>query len=198
MKDLQFRRTPAPDPPDPAPATGYPGLDQRAEPSKMPDFAQTLEFVERMQARADAKVPDPARPKPPLPARLRHLVTVFSGLLLGFLCFKALADWTAYTTGEMQPGQIVFSNTMTQLFTAGYRLAFIQIVALALIRLLWPELWAYFRPDQRSGPDMDTTLRYEITPFQRLCVFLFVFSLHCLLFVLLLQVSLPASVSVGP
>lgn len=130
-------------------------------------------------------------------ARSRHLVNLYGGLLAGFLVFYALADYTSYTTAEQRPGQLIFSNTMTQLWTACFRLAFVLGASLGLLRLFWPELFQFFRPDTHERPDMTDTIKFELTSFQRLCVFLLAFFGLCFLFIALLSVNLPQTVSVG-
>ncbi|WP_080239069.1 hypothetical protein [Spirosoma rigui] len=130
-------------------------------------------------------------------ARSRQLVNLYGGLLIGFLIFYALADYTAYTTAEQRPGQLIFSNTMNQLWTACFRLAFVLGASLGLLRLFWPELFQFFRPDNHEGPDLTNTIKYELTSYQRLCVFLLAFFGLCFLFIALLSVNLPQTVSVG-
>lgn len=130
-------------------------------------------------------------------ARSHHLLKLYGGLLIGFLAFYALADYTAYTTAAQRPGQLIFSNTMTQLWTACFRLAFVLGASLGLLRLFWPELFQFFRPDNQDGPDMMTTIKFELTSFQRLCVFLLAFFGLCFLFIQLLSVNLPQTISVG-
>lgn len=127
----------------------------------------------------------------------RHLLNLYGGLVLGFLVFYAMADYTAFTTAEQRPGQLIFSNTMTQLWTASFRLAFVLGASLGLLRLFWPELFHFFRPDVHDGPDMMATIKNELTPYQRLCVFLLAFFGLCALFIALLSVSLPQTISVG-
>ncbi|UHG93395.1 hypothetical protein [Spirosoma oryzicola] len=127
----------------------------------------------------------------------RYLLSLYGGLAVAFVAFYALADYTAYTTAEQRPGQLIFSNTMTQLWTACFRLVFILGASLALLRLFWPELFRFFRPDTQNGPDMMTTIKHELTSYQRLCVFLLAFFGLCLLFIALLLVNLPQTVSVG-
>jgi hypothetical protein len=126
------------------------------------------------------------------------MVRLFGGLMVGFMGFYVLAEYTSYTVGETQPGQLVFSNAMIQLWTAAYRLAFILLVVLVLLRLFWPAAFEFFRPDRQTGPDITNTFLHEISPTQRLWVCLSVFFFVCYLFVLLLMVKLPESVSVGP
>lgn len=130
-------------------------------------------------------------------ARSRHMLNLYGGLLIGFLVFYALADYTAYTTAEQRPGQLVFSNTMSQLWTACFRMAFVLGASLSLLRLFWPELFRFFRSDSASDPDMTNTIQYELTSFQRLCVFLLAFFGLCYLFIMLLSVNLPETISVG-
>lgn len=129
-------------------------------------------------------------------ARSRYLLNLYGGLGGAFLVFYALADYTSFTVAEQRPGQLIISNTMTQLWTACFRLAFILGASLALLRLFWPELFRFFRPST-DGPDMMTTIKYELTSFQRLCVFLLAFFGLCFLFIQLLSVNLPQTVSVG-
>jgi hypothetical protein len=159
---------------------------------------------------ADREKPEPAETTPeetaepaPTPgiggkvlAKSRYLLQLYGGLIIAFLTFYALADWTSFTTAEQRPGQLIFSNTMTQLWTACFRLAFVLGASLGLLRLLWPELFRFFRPDN-EGPDMMTTIKYELTSFQRLCVFLLAFFGLCYLFIQLLSVNLPQTISVG-
>ncbi|GAB3802948.1 hypothetical protein GCM10028819_32040 [Spirosoma humi] len=128
--------------------------------------------------------------------RSRYLLSLYGGLVGAFLVFYALADYTAYTVAEQRPGQLIISNTMTQLWTACFRMAFILAASLGLLRLFWPELFRFFRPGT-DGPDMMTTIKYELTSFQRLCVFLLAFFGLCFLFIQLLSVNLPQTVSVG-
>jgi|GEM_PF-6233709 len=151
-------------------------------------------------ARADtteADEPQPVRPIADFLNRARQSFYLYSGLLIALFGFYALSDFTAYMTGQERPGQLIFSNTMTQLWTAAFRLTFVLGASLGVLRLFWPELFRFFRPDTTDGPDMINTIRFELTPYQRICVFLLVFFGICGLFVLLLSVNLPQTVSVG-
>lgn len=144
-----------------------------------------------------ANPPADQEPEASLVARSKHLISIAAGLVFGFLFFYLLADWSSFTTGQQRLGQLVFSNTMTQLWTAAYRLTFIVAVALLLIRLFIPSLFTFWRADTRGRLDLENAFS-SLTRFQQVCVFLAVFFGFCYLFVALLQVSLPESVSVGP
>ncbi len=155
-----------------------------------------------IDSQPDGSEPEQASPKrvsiaADMLARSRHLLNLYGGLVAGFLLFYALADYTAYTTAEQRPGQLIFSNTMNQLWTACFRMAFVLGASLGLLRLFWPELFQFFRSDSATEPDMINTIRYDLTSFQRLCVFLLAFFGLCYLFIMLLQVNLPQTISVG-
>lgn len=126
-----------------------------------------------------------------------RMYNLYSGLVIGFLTCYAFADYTSFMAGEQRPGQLVFSNTMTQLWTACFRMTFVLGFSLGLLRLVWPELFQFFRTDVTTDPDLTKTIRFELTSFQRLCVFLAAFFGFCYLFILLLSVNLPTGVSVG-
>ncbi|GAB3753955.1 hypothetical protein [Spirosoma pomorum] len=158
---------------------------------------------EDLEEKRETNTPEPAPEPAPstgiggkVLAKSRYLWQLYGGLAVAFLAFYALADYTAYTTAEQRPGQLIFSNTMTQLWTACFRLVFVLGASLGLLRLFWPELFRFFRPDS-EGPDMMTTIKYELTSFQRLCVFLLAFFGLCYLFIQLLSVNLPQTISVG-
>ncbi|WP_234733406.1 hypothetical protein [Tellurirhabdus bombi] len=122
---------------------------------------------------------------------------VLIGLAIAFISAWLLADWTSSTNAQMRPGQIAYSNEMQQLWTATYRLAFVVIAAVAIIRLTIPSLVQYMRQD--SGFVLDAAEDFKkLSPQQRLWfAFAVLFSL-CYLFVSLLSVKLPESLSVGP
>ena len=134
---------------------------------------------------------------PSLVNRARHLVRLYFWLLIGALVFFILSDLTAFMAGELRPGQVVFSNSMTQLWTGLFRATLVIGGALMLLRLLQSELFEYFRPDRANGPDMIDDFLHRITPFQRICVFWFVFFLLCLVLVLIQLVNLPPDISTG-
>ena len=129
--------------------------------------------------------------------RAKHLFRLYWWLIIGALVFFILADVTAFMNGELRPGQVVFSNSMTQLWTGLFRSTLIIGGSLMLLRLLQGELFEYFRPDRASGPDMIDDFMHHITPFQRICVFWFVYFLLCLVLVLIQLVNLPPNISVG-
>lgn len=179
--------------------------DWRTQPLAEPTQAEPIQAEPRQAG------PDPEELTEPQPTgwrgwinhllrllhKSRQLIHLYGGLGLAFLVFYALADYTAFTTAEQRPGQLIFSNTMTQLWTACFRLAFVLGASLGLLRLFWPELFRFFRPDIHDGPDMMATIKNELTPYQRLCVFLLAFFGLCALFIALLSVNLPQTISVG-
>ena len=69
--------------------------------------------------------PPSTRPIADFLNRAKHSFYLWSGLLIALFGFYALADFTAYMTGQERPGQLIFSNTMTQLWTAAFRLTFV-------------------------------------------------------------------------
>lgn len=148
---------------------------------------------------------EPIQAEPSLGSNLlgfsRYLLNLYGGLITAFVAFYVLADYTSYSVAEQRPGQLIISNTMTQLWTACFRLVFILGASLGLLRLIWPDLFRFFRPGHArpgtEGPDMMTTIKLELTSFQRLCVFLLAFFGLCFLFIQLLSVNLPQTVSVG-
>ena len=175
-----------------------------------PQNTESVQTPEEVAADVIAQLkplPKPAPETPPavsedtppatVSARAWHLVNMAGALVFAFVLFYLLADWSSFSTGQYQMGQLVFSNTMTQLYTAAYRAAFIIGVSIGLQRVFIPDFFHFWRADKRGGPDAETTFRYQLTPYQRLCVFLFTFFGFCYLLVELLQVSLPESVSVG-
>ncbi|WP_138994010.1 hypothetical protein [Larkinella sp. C7] len=126
-----------------------------------------------------------------------YSLRVLMGLAIAFLAFWVLADWTGWTAARMRPGQIVYSNEMVQLWTAAYRLVFVISVAVAIIRLTIPILTEYWRQDASTAIDATTDFK-KLTPQQRLWFSFAVLLAFCYLFVQLLLVKLPESLSVGP
>ncbi|MVM34980.1 hypothetical protein GO755_33440 [Spirosoma sp. HMF4905] len=121
----------------------------------------------------------------------------FGSLLLAFLVFYAMADYTEFTVGALHPGELVFSNTMIQLWTATYRMAYVYMAVLALLSITAPVLWAFYRPDGNQKFDLATFMLNHLSPTQQVWLFFVAFWLNCLLFILLLMVRLPESVNVG-
>lgn len=138
--------------------------------------------------------PEPDAVKP----RRNTIGRIVMGLVVCFLFFYVLSDYTSFTAGQIHPGELIFSNTMIQLWTATYRLAFIFAVVLAMIGLVWQGLWQFFRPSKDRDFDLGTSIRNDLTNKERLWLFFIVFLSLCYLFVQLLMVRLPESVSVGP
>lgn len=126
------------------------------------------------------------------------LLKLFGALLTVFLSFFALADYTSFTTGQMRPGELVFSNTMVQLWTASYRLVFIDLIVLLILWMTAPALWALVRPDHNHKYDLTTSILNDLTPKERIWLFFIVFYANAYLFVLLLTAKLPESISAGP
>ncbi len=179
--ELNYRK------PKPVEAYGPPPDEPAGEPVTAPGV-DSPDVVER----------SPGVDSPQQPKAHNHLFRLFLGLVVCFLFFYVCADYTSFTAGQIHPGELVFSNTMVQLWTATYRLAFIFGVSLALIGLAFQGLWQFFRPTPERDFDLITSIRFDLTPTQRIWLFFIVFFALCFLFVQLLSVRLPESVSVGP
>lgn len=119
----------------------------------------------------------------------------FGSLLVAFLAFYLLADYTEFTVGALHPGELIFSNTMIQLWTATYRMAYVYMAVLALLSITAPVLWAFYRPDGNQKFDLATFVLNHLSPTQQVWLFFVAFWLNCLLFILLLMVRLPESVN---
>ncbi|MCX6217599.1 hypothetical protein [Spirosoma sp.] len=133
-----------------------------------------------------------------LDKRHNHMLQMVTGLILCFLLFYSLADYTSYSAGRIHPGEMIFSNTMIQLWTATYRMAFIFAIVMAFISLCWTGLWKFFKPSPDRDFDLLTSIRYDLTPEKRIWLFVIVFFASCFLFAFLLTANLTESVSVSP
>lgn len=123
---------------------------------------------------------------------------LLGGLIAGFLAFFVMADWTAFTTAQYRPGEVIVNNNMSQLWIASYRLIFTVGISIAVIGLAFPFLIHYLRPDLDSEFDFSTSFKRDLTPTHKIWFVFALFSVLCFLFVWLLTVKLPGSLSVGP
>ena len=183
--------------PDPTP---------RPDPGPVEPALETASGIEQVfQAMDQQKAEATARPEPPAGPTTRqstnYLLRLFGGFAVAFLFFYCLADYTAVTTGQIRPGEMIFSNTMIQLWTATYRLVFIMGIVMALIALLSAKsrgLWQFFKPTADDQFDLAYSIKHHLTPTQRVWLFYAVFFFLCYLFVALLTAKLPESASVTP
>lgn len=129
--------------------------------------------------------PYEAKEDPPTPIKKFNYWWLLRGLGIAFLGFYLLADWTEITTAQLNPGQMIFNNRMTQLWMAAHRLVFVLMIALLVFAILNRYL------------DLLSSIKNDLSPPQRVWLaYAIVFAL-CFLYVLLLMVKLPESVSVG-
>jgi hypothetical protein len=153
-------------------------------------------IAEKLSDAREVPDPEPEEPHDSWAHRF-YSFRVLIGLAIAFTGFWILADWTGFTAARMKPGQIVYSNEMVQLWTASYRLVFVVAVAIAIVRLTLPAFVRYWRQD--VDPLLDAGKDFlKLTPHQRLWFSFAVLAFLCWLFVQLLMVKLPESLSVGP
>jgi hypothetical protein len=192
---------------NPRPGAGHPRPAPVAEPPPAPETPEQPYFNTQYEAPASASGGWLSRALRLIGldrlgafyGRNRQTLYLFRNLSMGCMLFWIFADYSATTAGMLRPNQVVLSNSMIGFWQGMYKLLFIMMAVLVVLRVSWPEMFRFFSPDCTDGPDKTRAFR-ELSPLQQLWFFYAVFALLVLCCVLLsagMGSQTPDGVSVG-